>query len=86
MLVSLVFLFLLFQGGERLVGFGFSGDERLICRVTGPRRFPPSNHATGSEKSFLGRKKAVEDFLSITRKPTPVSQFQRDLIHGSLVR
>jgi hypothetical protein len=31
----------------------FSGDERLICPVTGPRRFPPPNHATGFE-IFLG--------------------------------
>ena len=31
------------------IGFGYSGDERQICRVTGPRRFPPPNHATGFE-------------------------------------
>src|SRR4030095_7349288 len=30
------------------------GEERLICRVTGPRRFPPPNHATGFEIFFLG--------------------------------
>jgi hypothetical protein len=29
------------------IGFWFFSDERLICRVTGPRRFPPPNHATG---------------------------------------
>jgi len=37
--------------------FGFSGDERLICRVTGSRRFPPPNHATSFEV-FLGEEKS----------------------------
>jgi hypothetical protein len=35
------------------IGFCFSGDERLICRVTGPRRFPPPNHAKDFELFFL---------------------------------
>src|SRR5262249_46457224 len=47
----------------------YSGGERLVCRVTSPRRFPSPNHATGF-KLFLGKEKTVEDSLSITRKPT----------------
>jgi hypothetical protein len=42
---------------KRLV-FGFSGDERLICHVTGPRRFPPPNHATSFE--IIGEKSGEE--------------------------
>jgi hypothetical protein len=48
--------------------FVFSGDERLVCCVTGPRRFPPPNHAKSFWNNFrevrmrpLGGK-GVEDY------------------------
>lgn len=31
---------------------GFSGDERQISCVTGPRRFPPLNHAKNFQKAL----------------------------------
>ena len=37
-----------------LLSFGFTGDQRLVCRVTSPRRFPRANHATRFEIFFGG--------------------------------
>jgi hypothetical protein len=55
------------------IGFWFSGGERLICRVTGPRRFPLPNHATGFE-IFFGREE--RDFLN----PQVHTRSQRDCV------
>jgi len=45
----------------------FQAGERLICRVTGPRRFPLPNHVTGVEIFF---EREERDFFNITRKFT----------------
>jgi hypothetical protein len=49
-----------FIGDVAFIGFSFllsQGGERLVCRVTSPRRFPPPDHATGFEK-FLRKGKS----------------------------
>src|SRR5262249_5646412 len=44
----------------------FSSDQRLICGVTGPRRFPPPNHATGFEIFFRDEKAVKSQYLPTT--------------------
>ena len=49
------------------VFIGFSGDGRQICRVTGPRRFPPPNHATSfgmMSGLFLKRFESLDVFVT----------------------